>query len=197
MKSTIELMHLSWDDVQRLSEAVADKIMADRYWPDIVVAISRGGFAPARILCDQLLVGRMASLQVEYYSGVNETKTRPEVVLPLNADVEGLKALIVDDVSDSGASLLVARGHLADRGASEIRIATLHYKPWSSFKPDYYAEEVEAWVVYPWEPKECMLSLADRLTGEGLDPSETRKRLLEMGFEASAVERYLGFLEDV
>ena len=44
------LLHTSWKDVERLSEELAQKIIDSRYEPDVVVAISRGGFDPARIL---------------------------------------------------------------------------------------------------------------------------------------------------
>ena len=56
---------------------------------------------------------------------------------------QGRKALVVDDVSDSGASIIKAREHIREKGASEVRIATVHIKPWSRFIPDYYAESVE------------------------------------------------------
>jgi len=187
----VRLLHMGWEDVQRLAEKVAEKVMTSGFRPDVIVAISRGGFDPARILCDQLSIQRLASLQVEYYTGVEQRRGTPEIVFPLNADVPDLKVLVVDDVSDSGNSLKAARDHVLERGASEVRVATLHVKPWSNFRPDYYAEEVEAWVVYPWEPMETLRWMAERLKSEGLDPDEVRRRLLEKGFDPELVERLL------
>ncbi|MFA5869334.1 MAG: phosphoribosyltransferase family protein, partial [Candidatus Bathyarchaeia archaeon] len=102
----LHFLHLSWDDVQRLTETVAGKITASGYKPDIVVAVSRGGFDPARILCDQLAIRRLASVQVEAYDGMVK-RPEPVVILPVNADLGGKRVLMADDVSDSGASLLV------------------------------------------------------------------------------------------
>jgi len=187
----VRLLHLGWEDVQRLAEKVAENVLTSGFRPDVIVAISRGGFDPARILCDQLSIQRLASLQVEYYTGVEQRRGTPEIVFPLNADVPDLKVLVVDDVSDSGNSLKAARDHVLERGASEVRVATLHVKPWSNFRPDYYAEEVEAWVVYPWEPMETLRWMAERLKSEGLDPDEVRRRLLEKGFDPELVERLL------
>lgn len=187
----VRLLHLGWEDVQRLAEKVAENVLTSGFRPDVIVAISRGGFDPARILCDQLSIQRLASLQVEYYTGVEQRRGTPEIVYPLNADVPDLKVLVVDDVSDSGNSLKAARDHVLERGASEVRVATLHVKPWSNFRPDYYAEEVEAWVVYPWEPMETLRWMAERLKSEGLDPDEVRRRLLEKGFDPELVERLL------
>ncbi len=50
----LRFLHLSWDDVQSLTETIAEKIEVSGFKPDIIVAVSRGGFDPARILCDQL-----------------------------------------------------------------------------------------------------------------------------------------------
>ena len=188
-ESVVRLLHLSWEEVQRLAEKVAEKVRASGFRPDVVVAISRGGFDPARILCDQLAIQRLASLQVEYYTGVDQRRGAPEIIFPLNSDVPELKVLVVDDISDSGHSLKASKDHVLERGASEVRVATLHVKPWSNFRPHYYAEEVEAWVVYPWEPWETLRWMAERFRGEGLDPTEVRRRLIKNGFDPDLVER--------
>lgn len=191
MKSTMKLLHLSWDDVQRLSEKIAERMMEDGYKLDIIIAVSRGGFAPARILCDQLGIRRLASMQIEYYTGVSERDHIPKVVYPINSDVSGLRTLVVDDVSDTGASLRAAREHVAGRGASEVRVATIHIKPWTTFRPDYYAAEVDAWIVYPWEPVESILSMAEKLGKNGFTDPDIKSRLIEMGFKRELVERLL------
>lgn len=187
--SDLKLLHLGWDTIQLLAEEVAARIRESDYAPDLIVAVSRGGFDHARILCDQLEVRRLASVQIEYYAGVNEPKEMPKIVYPLNADVSGKKVLVVDDVSDTGASLKAAKEHVADQGASQVRVATLHIKPWTTFKPDYHAAETDAWIVYPWEPIECMSSIAEKLENDGLRPYEIRKRLAELGFDLKVVNR--------
>jgi len=191
LSERIILLHLSWEDVQRLSERVADNIKASGFKPDLIVAVSRGGFDPARILCDQLSIKMLASLQIDYYETVGSRRENPQIVLPLNADVSGKVTLIVDDVSDSGASLNVARDHVVEHGASEVRVATLHIKPWSDFVPDYYAEEVDAWIVYPWEPRETLISMAEKLRGNGLEESELKRRLMELGFKPELIDMVL------
>jgi hypothetical protein len=191
----LRFLHLSWDDIQRLVEIVAGKIETSDFRPDIIIAISRGGFAPARILCDQLSVRRLASVQVEAYDGMVK-RSEPIVVLPVNADLAGKKALVVDDVSDSGASIIKAREHIKEKGASDARIATIHIKPWSQFTPDYYADSVDEWVVYPWELKECLLEVAGKIKSSGLSREEVTGKLVEVGFKKKDVDRYL-LLKDV
>jgi len=51
--------------------------------------------------------------------------------------------LIVDDIADTGITLKKC-------GSLYIN-ATLFYKPWSEVKPDFYVEESNEWIVFPWE----------------------------------------------
>ena len=187
----LEFLFLSWDDVQRLSEKVSDLITDSGYKPDLMIAISRGGFDPARIISDQLNIRKLASLQIIYYTGLNSRKDEPEVLFPLNAQVEGLKVLVVDDVSDSGNSLIVVKKYVEEKGASEVKLATLHHKPWSKFMPDFYAEEVDKWIIYPWEPRESVIELVKMLTDAGLDNGMIPAKLKEIGFSDQQIERYL------
>ena len=188
----MEYLYLTWDDAQRLAEALADRIAASGFRPDLIAAVSRGGFDPARILSDQLNVRRLACLQVVYYTGVNERAGEPEVRCPLNAEVSGLNVLVVDDVADSGNSLMVVRRYMEGLGAGEIRVATLHFKPWSVFKPDYYAEEADRWIIYPWEPRETLTGIRDSLLREGVRECDLGARLREIGFSSHELLRYLG-----
>ena len=185
----LNLLHTSWEDVERLSEELAQKIIESGYEPEIIVAISRGGFDPARILCDQLGVRRLASVQVEFYSGVQDTVEKPRIVYPLNADVRGKSVLVVDDVSDTGVSLKAAKEHILEKSPGDLKVATLHIKPWTSFKPDYHASETEAWIVYPWEPVESIRSIAEKLEKNGYSEREIKEKLLKLGFSPKTLKR--------
>lgn len=187
----LEYLFLEWDDVQRLSERVSDLIMESGYRPDLLIAVSRGGFDPARIISDQLNIRKLASLQVIYYSSLNTRNEEPQVLFPLNAEVDGLKVLIIDDVSDSGNSLLVVKKYVEGKGASEVKLATLHHKPWSLFKPDYYADEVDKWIIYPWEPRESVMDLVNRFKEKGMDKPLIVDKLKEIGFSDHQIDRYL------
>ncbi len=187
----LEFLFLKWDEVQLLCETVSDKIRDSGYVPDLLIAISRGGFDPARIMSDQLDIRKLASLQIIYYTGLNTRMDEPEVLFPLNAQIEGLKVLVVDDVSDSGNSLIVVKKYVENKGAAEVKLATLHHKPWSKFKPDFYAEEVDKWIIYPWEPKESVKDLVHMLSEKGVSRKDMPKKLIEIGFSKHEVDRYL------
>jgi len=189
-------LHLTWMDVQRLSEKLADQIAESGFRPDIIVAVSRGGFDPARILSDELNIRSLASLQVIYYARINERNDKPQVKYPLNADISGLNVLVVDDVADSGNSLKVVKEYIDSLGPREVKMATLHHKPWSTFEPDFYAESVDKWIIYPWEPRESIEDIREKLLSEGVPEDELAVKLIEIGFTRKQVRRFLG-LKDV
>lgn len=187
----LKFLYLTWRDIQRLAEKTADMIKKDGFEPDIIIAVSRGGFDPARIISDQLGIRKLVSLQINYYNMLNEKMENPKVLFPLNANVEGLKILVIDDVSDSGQSLMIVKDYVENEGATEVRIATLHHKPWSKYKPDYFAEEVDKWVLYPWEPNESIKDLIQILNEKGISKDEIPGKLKEIGYTDHELKRYL------
>jgi len=122
--------------------------------PDILVGVSRGGLVPVRILSDKLGINKLGILGIQFYKKVGETKDFPEITHDMPVNIEGKKVLVIDDVADTGKSLVAARDYLSRKGAAEIKTATLHYKPTSIIKPDYFVGVTTAWIVYPWEQYE-------------------------------------------
>ena len=99
------------------------------------------------------------------------------------------RVLLVDDVSDTGDSLMLAKEHVLAGSPGELKVATLHIKPWTSLRPDYHASETEAWIVYPWEPVESIRSIAAKLGKNGYSAREIREKLLELGFSPKTLKR--------
>jgi len=124
-------------------------VKKDKFKPDIIIGVSRGGWVPARFLSDYLDIGIMASVGVKSYAHT-EKKGKPVIVEKLGADITGLKVLVVDEVVDSGETLEVLKEYFASLKPKQVKYASLHYKPWAKLKPDYYAAESKDWIVYPW-----------------------------------------------
>jgi hypoxanthine phosphoribosyltransferase len=133
----------------------------------------------------------LASIKIENYSNIDELLVTPRLVYPLSADTKGKRVLIIDDVADRGDSLILARKHVVELGAREVRVATLHYKPWSKIKPDYYALEYRSWIVYPWEITETVRKLVLRLLEERKSMDEIKKRLLKLKITDTEINKYV------
>ena len=138
--------------VYELVYRLAERIRASDFHPDLVVAISRGGFTPARVLCDVLGLFNLTSIRVVHYRKAAVHEQQAYVKYPLCMDIAGQRILLVDDVNDTGDTLEVARAHLEGLGPTEVRIAVLHEKTRSPVRADYVGEILDAWrwLIYPW-----------------------------------------------
>ncbi|MGB5307615.1 MAG: phosphoribosyltransferase [Arenicellales bacterium] len=149
---------VSWEIFYDMTRQLAYLIQEDGYRPDIIIAIARGGYTPARILSDYLGVMDMTSFKVKHYRSLDK-QPGARIEHPLAADVSGRRILLVDDVSDSGDTFDVAIDHINTcANPTEIRTAVLHHKIVSKYKPTYYTREVREWhwITYPWAVMEDM-----------------------------------------
>ena len=152
MTKTIPCELVDWSRVVALSRTLAHQIRAADIKVDMIVAIGRGGYLPARLLSDMLGVFNLTSFKIEHYRGAHKGRVA-QVKYPLNAPVDKQSILLVDDVSDSGDTFKVALEHIQSLGNPEVtNTAVLHHKVVSSFVPDFYAEKVQQWrwIIYPW-----------------------------------------------
>jgi len=181
----------TWNQIYAMVLSQAEKILQSGFKPDIVVGITKGGWVPARVLSDLLEIPELAAVRVEFYLGVAETRNEPVLTQRVSAVVEGKKALLVDDVADTGKSLQLAKEHVQRQGATEVRIATLYYKPLSVTKPDYYEKETSRWIVFPWEIKETVRKIVEKCREEGLSVEEETAELVKAGLPKRLTERFL------
>jgi hypoxanthine phosphoribosyltransferase len=151
---------VDWPRVVELSRSLAQKIRGAGVHVEMIVAIGRGGYMPARLLSDLLGVFNLASFKIEHYKGAHKSRLA-QVRYPLAASVEKQSILLVDDVSDSGDTFQVALEHIQSLGRpASIHTAVLHHKVVSSVSPDFYAEKILQWrwIIYPWAVTEDLAS---------------------------------------
>jgi len=170
---------ISWEIFYDMARQLAFLIQQDNYQPDIIIAIARGGYTPARILSDYLGVMDMTSFKVRHYTALHKQPVA-RIEHPLAADVSGRKILLVDDVSDSGDTFDVAIEHInACANPAEIRTAVLHHKIVSKYKPHYFTREVKEWhwITYPWAAMEDMTEFIRNMSPAPKDSEDVAKKL--------------------
>ena len=190
MEASAKFEVSTWNKIYAILLSQAEKIRQSGFKPDVIIGVTRGGWVPARVLSDLLGIPDLVTVRVEFYLGVAETKNEPVLTQGVSGVVTGKKALIVDDVADTGKSLHLAREHVLQQGATEIRIATVYRKPWSIIKPDYYETETRCWVVFPWEPKETIRKIVEKHGDRNAIDMETAK-LVKAGLPKQLAERLL------
>jgi hypoxanthine phosphoribosyltransferase len=188
MSATRQYLTPSWDGIYELLLEIAMKIRQTGFKPDLIVGVSRGGWAPARILSDLLENTHTANMKIEFYVGLGKTAKTPIVTQPISENIEGKKVLIVDDVSDSGASLKVAQSHMLDRKAAAAKTVTIYYKPHSKFKPDFHGGETGDWIIFPWERLEATKLMISEAQAEGRSLESVRETLERCGFDKKTIE---------
>lgn len=132
---------MHWDEMRLAVKELAEKI---DYSPDVIVGIVRGGMVPARLLSSDLGVKDMYALTVKKVGG--EQKVTSDIV----EDISGKKILLVEDMLETGKSLIAAKEYLEKKGA-EVKTACLYMMPISEIKPDFSLKEVTEVVPFPWE----------------------------------------------
>jgi len=142
---------LTWERFGSATRELARSVVDSGYEPEMVIAIARGGLVPAGALAYAIGIKAAGTLNVEFYSDVEETLPDPVVLEPLlDTDaVIGKRLLVVDDVADSGRTLHLVLGLL--RGHTpEVRSAVLYTKPRTIVRPDYSWRETDRWINFPW-----------------------------------------------
>ena len=139
--------------VFQMARSLGRKIKSSGKNYQLVVGIYRGGVPIAITIADELGV----------YSDVINIKSYKyfersgEIVIKSTLkreDVEGKNVLLVDDLVDSGNTVKIAKKHLFSLGANKVDVAVLFKKVWSEVEVEYFLEETDKWVVFPWEWKE-------------------------------------------
>lgn len=181
----------SWDEIYLKIINLSLMIRRSGLKFDSIVGIARGGWIVARLLSDLLDIADIGSLRIEFYRDVGVHERVPIITQPVSIDVRGKNVLVVDDVSDTGSSLVAAVQHLLDMGSRNIMVATIHVKPWSIFIPDFYIDVTDAWIIYPWESYESIKSLTLKWIRDGLKLSDIRSRFISIGIKREIVDVFL------
>jgi hypothetical protein len=168
----------SWSEVYEMCEKIGRDILSSGFKPDVVVAIARGGWIPARILCDLLDVRELYSVKAEHWGRV-ASPGEAKLVQSLNVDIKDKLVLLVDDVTDTGETCEIVKKHLSSLGAKEVKIAVLDHKSTSKFLPDYFARKMESWrwIVYPWSYYEDTRDFIERHGWGEESPERIKKEL--------------------
>ncbi len=143
--------HISWDQIHRDSRALAWRL--DGEGPDdggwrAVVAITRGGMAPAMIVSRELDIRTVDTISIKSYD--HQSRSDAKVLKSPDPELmgDGTGILIVDDLVDSGKTLEVVREMFP-----RAHFATVYAKPKGRPMVDTFITEVsqDTWIFFPWD----------------------------------------------
>jgi xanthine phosphoribosyltransferase len=162
-------IYYTWLDIEKQTQEILRQINLDRWRPDYVVGLTRGGLVPANLI-SQYLECRMETLKVslrddgqcESNLWMAEDAFGHEMEKPKNI-------LIVDDINDTGSTLNYIREDWPSGcfpkdkrwkqvWGNNVRVAVLvdnesskNKIPISYSAVDLNKAEKDCWIVFPWE----------------------------------------------
>ena len=143
--------HVSWDQLHRDARALAWRL--DGRGPDngawkAVVAITRGGMAPAMIVARELDIRTVDTISIKSYDRHSRAEAKVLKFPDLELVGDGTGILIIDDLVDSGKTIEVVRAKMP-----KAHYATIYSKPMGRPQVDTYITEVsqDTWIFFPWD----------------------------------------------
>ncbi len=169
----MDKIYFSYRDIHTTVKALAERIRASGFDPDVMVAIGTGGFIPARIL-KTFLRKPILTVGLVYYNKDDVPNERPRIVQwvdEVERKLTGKKILLIDEVDDSRVTLEYCARELLRHSPAEIAVAVLHNK--KKVKKGSLPVEVklylagavieDKWICYPWDAED--IDEHERLAG--------------------------------
>ncbi len=150
---------LTWEIFGEASRALAMSIVEDGYEPDMILSIARGGLLIGGALGYALAIKNVYSMNVEFYTGVDERLEVPRILPPAPdfVDLGHARILIADDVADTGHTLRSVH-EFCEGQVAEVRSAVLYEKPHSVVRCDYVWKQTDLWINFPWSDKDPVIA---------------------------------------
>jgi hypoxanthine phosphoribosyltransferase len=145
---------LGWEQFGEASRELAKMVADDGYEPEMILSIARGGLCIGGALGYALAVKNTYTMNVEFYTGVDERLEVPRILPPAPdfVDLGQAKLLIVDDVADTGHTLKSVHDFCAGK-VGEVRTAVIYEKSHSVVQCDYVWKRTDLWINFPWSDK--------------------------------------------
>ncbi len=142
---------MTWEELGVAARELAQTIADDGFVPDLILGIARGGLLVAGALSYALGVKNTFTMNVEFYTGVDERLPVPMILPPVPdlVDLHDARMLIADDVADTGQTLALVKGFCAGQ-VGEVRVAVLYEKPRTIVTCEYVWRRTDRWIDFPW-----------------------------------------------
>ena len=146
---------LTWELFGTASRDLAHLVADDGYVPEMILSIARGGLLVGGALGYALGVKNVYTMNVEFYTGVDERLEVPRILPPAPdfVDLDDARILIADDVADTGHTLESVEEFCAGK-VGEVRTAVLYEKSRSLVKCDYVWRRTDLWINFPWSDQD-------------------------------------------
>lgn len=183
-----ELKFVTWQELHQMGFDLSMRLRDVRPASCTLLSVARGGHVLARLLSDFLNLP-IFSFSIQSYQDLQQHELR--ITQELSGDFKGKNVLLVDEIIDSGKTLVRALDYLDAFEINSVTSVSLHVKPEAVLKSDFYCEETENWVVYPYEVRETVEALRPIWQNAGYPPGHLRETLIQGGCHPQWVDTFL------
>ena len=171
---------VSWNEIETWCDSIREKVSLS-FKPDTIVGISRGGLVPGRILSDMMWIKDLQSVKTEHWGLTATVDGKASIKNRSVLFLEKKRVLLVDDITDTGESMTLAKEYISEFSPMEVGTAALLHINRSRFVPDFYAEEIDnsnwTWFIFPWNIHEDLDNLSGRTMVSPMTTSELKAAL--------------------
>lgn len=139
---------ISWEDFHGICKALA--LSVAQFQPEVILPIGRGGYYPGTLLA-HLLQAEVFPVRVSRRIRDIVVYKEPQWIVAPPAEVARSRVLVVDEICDSGETLLLVREKALALGASAARTAVLYSHTRGVRVPDYIGMITDELLLNPWD----------------------------------------------
>lgn len=125
-------------------------IPVEKYNPEVILAIARGGCTLGHLLSEGLDNRNLFTINSIHYDNTKKLDTFDIFNIPDLSSFQ--KVVIVDDIVDSGETIVEVLKILNQKFPNcEFKIASLFYKKSALIQPDFSIKEAKKWISFFWD----------------------------------------------
>jgi uncharacterized protein len=181
----MEYLFVTWHDYQVLAQKLAACIFSHSPIHDEIVSISRGGLTFGHIMSD-LLHLPVYSFTIQSYADIQK-QGEMTITQELGKPINGKRILLIDDVSDTGHTFIRAKKYLEDLKPASITTLSMYIKPKTIFRPDFFTEQTNKWIIFPYEVAETIKYFIQKMESDGQTKAQIQDFLVSLGFKINQI----------
>ena len=139
---------ISWEDFHGICKALA--LSVSHFQPEVILPIGRGGYYPGTLIAHLL--------QIEIYPvrvsrRINDVVkyNEPQWITAPPTDIAHHRVLVVDEICDSGETILIVKQKCLALGAALAKSAVLYAHTKAVGVPDYIGIVTDELLLNPWD----------------------------------------------
>jgi len=139
---------ISWEDFHGICKALA--LSVSHFQPEVIVPIGRGGYYPGTLLAHLLQVDIYPVRISRRINDIVKYKEPQWFVTP-PAEIAHCRVVVVDEICDSGETIIMVKEKCLALGASMVKSAVLYAHTKAVHVPDYVGIITDELLLNPWD----------------------------------------------